>query len=382
MTYIHRVLEETVTRYLSRFSVVGITGPRQSGKSTMLQHLLRNSYRYVTFDDYVTVQSFHSDPQRFMRVHNDRVVFDEVQKVPEIFNHIKVAVDADRGRQGKFVVTGSSQFSFMKKITESLAGRIGLLSLLPLQYREIPRKLRDESVFRGGYPELVVHNYEASEDWYSSYIETYLNRDVRDLSAIGDMREFRRCLQLLATRTSQILNLSDVARDIGVAVNTIKKWISVLEASYIVFLLPPYYKNLGKRIVKTPKVYFFDTGLVSFLTGVRDDEIFEKGPMHGAIFENYVVSEVYKRESHARSLAELFYYRTSNGLEVDLIIDRRNVREYVEIKAAETFKPQMVQALNTVRRRNEHAFLVYRGKKLVLDENLEALNYNSYLNSR
>ncbi len=286
MPYIRRVIEPIVKNYLSLFPVVGPTGPRQSGKSAMLRRLLGGSYQYVSFDDSSNVDLFKSDPVRFMRLHSDKVIFGEVQKVPEIVNNIKLAVDAERGMYGKFVITGSSQFQFMKKISESLAGRIGLLSTLPFQYSKIPSKVREDSLYRGSYPEVVIRGYRNAKEWYASYIDTYLTRDVRDLAAIGDLYDFRRCLQPLAGRVSGILNMPDLARDVGVSVPTVKKWISVLDASYIIFLLQPFYKNLGKRIVKSPKLYFFDTGLISYLTGIDDKNHYEKSPLYGPMFEN------------------------------------------------------------------------------------------------
>jgi len=379
VTYRTRALEATVRRYLSAFPVVGVTGPRQSGKSTMLKKLLDRSYRYVTFDDYRMVNLFHEDPEKFMRIYSDRVIFDEVQKVPEIFTYVKLSVDEDRQRYGKFVITGSSQFGFMKKVTESLAGRIGLLALLPFQFSEIPEKLRAESVFRGAYPEIVSRGYTMSPEWYSSYLETYLSRDVRDLSNIVGMREFRKCLQLLAARISQILNMSEIARDLGVTVPVVKKWISVLEASYILFLVSPFYDNLGKRVIKSPKVYFFDTGLVSLLTGIENADLIEKGPMRGAIFENYVVSEILKRERHKGSSSELYYYRTSHGVEVDIIIDRKSTKELVEIKSSETFRPEMVRTIQQLKKKNDEGYVVYRGKDLEYTDKIKIMDYRSFL---
>lgn len=377
--YISRILEHSFIRYLKLFPVVGLTGPRQSGKSTMLQHLVGDQYRYVSFDDLSMVDQFHSDPERFMGIYPERVIFDEVQRVPEIFSYIKLSVDRDRKNYGKFIVTGSSQFAFMKKVSESLAGRIGLLTLLPFQFDEIPSKIRESSLFQGSYPELVMRKYDGSFEWYTSYMDTYLTRDVRDVREIGDIRDFRRFVQMLASRVSQILNMSDLARDLGISVPTVKKWISVLEASYIIFLLPPFYSNLGKRIVKSPKIFFYDTGLVSYLTGIRNKELFQHGPMYGAIFENYIVSEVYKKQLHAQSGAELYYYRTSNGVEVDLIIDRKSERQYVEIKTSETFRSEMIRSLKIVKKKNEQAILVYNGKQLDSTADVKILNYKKFL---
>jgi len=379
MPYVHRTLERTLQDYLSNFSSVGLTGPRQSGKSTLLKKLLADKYRYVSFDDHDNVRGFHDDPKKFMRIYDDKVVFDEIQRVPELFNYVKLAIDQDRQRRGKFVLTGSSQFSLMRKVTESLAGRIGLVTLLPFEYREIPKKLRTESVYRGGYPELVLESYKNFRNWYSAYVDTYLFRDVRDLSNIGELRDFRRCLQLLAARTSQMLNMSDISRDLGVAVNTVKRWISILEASYIIFLLPPFYRNYGKRITKAPKIYFHDTGPVSFLTGIKDSEAFERGPMYGPLFKNYVISEIMRRETHAKSDSELFFYRTSNGLEIDLIIDRKSIQEFVEIKTSETYRTGMTRAIEQIKKEHEQGFLLYRGKGESSTPDLKIMNYEEYL---
>jgi uncharacterized protein len=379
MAYIHRVLENSVSEYLELFPVVGLTGPRQSGKSTMLKKLLANRYRYVSFDDLNVVDRFHSDPEGFMATYDDKVIFDEVQRVPELFSYVKLSVDNDRKNYGKIVMTGSSQFAFMKRVSESLAGRIGLLALLPFQYAEVPVRLRETSIYQGSYPELVDRKYRGAFEWYTSYLDTYLTRDVRDLREIGDIRDFRRFVQILAARVSQVLNMSDVARDIGISVPTVKKWISVLEASYIVFLLPPYYNNFGKRIVKSPKIYFFDTGLVSYLTGIRNHELFERGPLYGPLFENYVISEIYKKELHVRSGAELFYLRTSNGVEIDLIVDRKPEREFIEIKTSQTYRHEMTRSLLQLKKSRDQAVLLYRGRPVESAPGLKVINYRSYL---
>jgi hypothetical protein len=379
--YLSRILETKILEYLKSFPAVSLTGPRQAGKSTLLKHLLASQYTYVTFDkDYVR-NMFYDDPQGFMRNYKNHVIFDEAQKVPEIFEYIKIAIDEDRQNYGKYIITGSTQFLLLKQISESLAGRVGLLTLLPLQYQEMPPASRGESIYRGAYPEIVINNYANSHDWYASYIDTYLERDVRGLHNIGDLRNFRRLLGLLAANTSQVLNMSRFASDIGVAVSTIKRWISVLEASYIIFLLPPYYKNYGKRITKNPKLYFYDTGLVSHLTGISNEELFLKGPMSGAIFENYVVAEIMKKETHLKTFAELYYYRTSKGAEIDLIVDRKISKDVIEIKLNHTFNPRMTTHLKALLEPNDKGFLLYTGEKIdyAFGENISVINYAEYL---
>jgi predicted AAA+ superfamily ATPase len=379
--YITRTAEQTLLKYLSAFPVTGLTGPRQSGKSTMLRVLLSEKYKYVTFDDPVTVAEFRDDPERFMRIYSDRVIFDEAQKAPEIFSYVKVAVDNDRDRYGKFILSGSSQFTLIKQISESLAGRIGLISLLPLQFNEIPQTHHEESIYKGGYPELVKRGYEFSNEWYQAYINTYLEKDLRSIGDIGNIRDFFRLIRLLAARCSQIINLSELASELGVAVNTVKHWLSVLEASYIIFFLPPFYENLGKRIVKSPKLYFYDTGLVSFLTGIDTQKQFENSILYGPIFENYIVSEVKKVIEHKKMFYTLYYYRTSSGLEVDLIIDKKLDKKWIEIKTSETFQKKFVLSIQRTKSQEERGSLVYKGTTRPGTDDIEILNYKEFLDS-
>jgi predicted AAA+ superfamily ATPase len=377
--YLARELETTLIRYLSSFPVVGIAGPRQSGKSTMLLQTLRKKYEYVTFDDFSTLQLCQDDPERFLRLHPAPVIFDEVQRVPDLFVRLKLLVDKDRRTKGRFVLTGSSQFAVMKRVSESLAGRIGMLALYPFQRSETPAALRQQAIWKGTYPELIVEKYAYREEWYSSYLETYLTRDVRELGGVGDLRDFRRCLVLLAGRTGQLLNISELSRDLGVAVNTVKRWISVLESSFIVYLLKPLFRNVGKRLVKSPKVYFVDPGMVSFLTGIHTERLFEDGPLAGSLFENYVVSEVIKRETHKGLRPELSFVRTSNGVEVDLVIDRGTSREFIEVKNTATFRPDLLKSLRALKGAADKGFLLYRGKDLEVDATLQAMNFSNYL---
>lgn len=378
MNYIHRTIESTLQRYLQSFPIVGITGPRQSGKTTLLQNQLRD-YQYVTFDDPKMIDFLENDPQSFITRYQNKVIFDEVHKAPEIFNYLKIAVDNDRQNYGKFILTASSQFSFLQKITESLAGRIGLLALLPLQYIEIPPVLTDQSVYKGGYPELVVRSYRDDDLWFSAYLDTYLTKDLRALSNIGDLGDFRRLINLLAAHTTQVLDYTHYASDLGVSATTVKRWISVLEASYIIFLLPSFSKNLKQRVVKRPKIYFYDVGLVSYLTGIKDATIFNQGPMAGAIFENYIIAEIFKKELHQKTNAELFFLRTSNQVEIDLIIDRKQFKELIEIKKNSSFKSAMVKTLRQFTEEKDQAYLLYTGDFFQYANNITAMNYQRYL---
>ncbi|MCP5505808.1 MAG: ATP-binding protein [Chlamydiales bacterium] len=378
MKYRQRTLEQKLKEYVDFFSVVAVTGPRQSGKSTLIKQHLKD-YTYVSFDEGANVTLFYNDPEKFMRIHHHKVIFDEVQKVPEIFDYLKLAVDEDRETAGKFILTGSSQFSLSKEISESLAGRIGLLTLLPYSYSEMPKKHLEDSLFFGAYPELVHKDYKLFDDWYASYIETYIEKDLRTLANVGDLRDFQRLIQLLAANTSQILNYSMFSNALGVDVKTITRWISILEASYIIFLVPPYYKNLGKRIVKRPKVYFYDVGLVSHLCGISNRDLYEKGPMHGALFENYLVAECLKLLVHQKLHSKLYFYRTSHGVEVDLIIDHRQYRELIEIKTSETFHSKMTKPIEGIIQPNDKGILLYQGKTRPYLENVQIQNYKEYL---
>lgn len=362
MKYLPRTAELTIKRLLQVFPVIGITGPRQSGKSTLLRHLLKE-YTYITFDDIRKIQMYEDDPIGFIQRYREKVIFDEVQNVPEIFRTIKLVVDQDRQNYGNFVLTGSSQFSFLHSASESLAGRIGLLSLLPFQWSEIPKNLQEESIYHGSYPELILRNFYESDLWYSSYIDTYLHKDLRTLARIGDLRDFRRFIQLLASQISQTLDYSHYAKDIGVSVPTIKRWISVLEASYILFLIPPFFNNFGKRIIKSPKMYFHDTGLVSYLTGIQTYDQYDLGPLAGALFENYIISEIYKKELHSAGNTSLYYLRTHDKQEIDLIIDRKSHKDFIEVKKSATFKPAMIDMLQKIRIEKDRAFLLYQGEK-------------------
>ncbi len=378
MEYTKRNIESHLKQTVSGFSIVALTGPRQSGKSTLLKHIL-SDYQYVSFDDPLMVSQFEEDPRGFVNLYNDRVIFDEAQYVPDLFRYIKIAVDNDRQKKGKFVLTGSSQFSFINKIQESLAGRVGLLSLLPFQFNEMPPNEKTKAQYQGSYPELVLDHYHFAYDWYSAYFDTYLNKDISAVMQIGDRRDFRRLVKLLAARAAEQLNLSSLAKEVGVSVPTIKRWVSVLEACYVVFLLPPFYENYGKRIVKAPKLYFYDNGLLAYLLGVKDPELLKSGPLTGNIFENYIVSEIKKRELHQVTHNEIYYLRTSSGEEVDVIIDQGQTKQWIEIKHSSTPKNSMVKPMQNFIGENDSGYLVYNGEAFKFTPQINAINYKDYL---
>lgn len=359
MDYIIRDLELVMVKLLASAPALALTGPRQSGKSTLLKHVLRD-YRYITLDDPFQRELIISDPQLFLDNLGEKIIIDEIQYAPQILSYIKMRIDSRRKEKGLFVFTGSQQFNLIKNLNETLAGRIATLELLPFSYSEILRipkgsrkkntglSLFINAALRGTYPELQTDVKVDGYSWYASYIQTYLERDVRTLYNIGDLRDFQRCLSLLASQVGQQLNMSSFARDLGVSVPTIKSWLSILEASRVIYLLPPYYKNSGKRITKAPKIYFIDTGLACHLTGLRDETHLMQGPMAGHLFENYCLMEVLKVFTSHGKPAPLYYLRTNNQLEVDLLIETDKLTP-VEFKLAKTPSSSMASGITRLR---------------------------------
>jgi predicted AAA+ superfamily ATPase len=344
--YIHRHAEKLLKTYRDIFPCVAITGPRQSGKSTMVGRLLPE-VPYVSFDDPDEELAFRTDPKGFLARFSGQVIFDEVQRVGELFRYIKMAVDAEPDKKGRFILTGSNQLTLRKEISESLAGRIGLLSLLPFEYGEMPEATRGDHLLYGGYPALATTSNFGAKDWFASYVSTYLEKDVRLVFDIGKLVDFQSLLRLLAARTAQEYNASALSREIGVSSNTVDSWVSVLEAGYIVFRLQPFHANLGKRLIKRPKIYFYDTGLTCYLTGIRDRESLEGGPLGGPLFENFVIADLIKRSHHGGEDKVFFFYRDNTGNEIDLIIQDNDSHEmtFIEIKSGFTAKPAWAEQL-------------------------------------
>jgi hypothetical protein len=357
MSYIPRDIEARLARLLTSSPCVAVTGPRQAGKSTLLRHCLPG-YHYVTLDDPFYREQALSDPLLFLDSLGERAIIDEIQLAPSLLSYVKIRVDNQRSVKGQYVFTGSQQFGLIKNLSDSLAGRIALLELLPLSVAEKRRHLTipdaiglfRHAALTGCYPELVVDEAVDLQSWYASYLQTYLERDIRTIYNIGDLRDFQRFVRLLAARCGQQLNMSDFSRDLGISVPTVKSWLSILEASRVVYLLPPYHSNLGKRITKSPKVYFIDIGLACSLAGVRDEAHLFNGPMAGHLFENFCIQETIKFFLGKGIQPPLYYIRTGNGLEVDLLIEpSAGVLIPVEIKLTKTPAPQQARTLAAFR---------------------------------
>ncbi len=346
--YVRRDLEPRILTAAEQFPVIVVTGPRQTGKSTLLKELFPD-YPYVTLDDPVVRRTAVEDPGLFVDRCPDRCIVDEVQYAPDILPYIKMRVDREPSKTGVFFLTGSEVFPLMQGLSESLAGRAAIFELLGLSGSEYPVGSADVSglfqrCFAGAYPDPLVHEVERSV-YYGAYVQTYVERDVRRVESVRDVVVFQRFLELVAARVGALLNLSELAKEAGVSQPTARRWMSILETSRIVYLLRPFHRNITKRTTKAPKVYFTDTGLLSYLLRYPDWRSLSSGPQAGAILENYVVVEFLKEKLNHGYLYELFFYRDSNQNEIDLVIDRGRSTQLCEIKLAKTVRPRHYSTL-------------------------------------
>lgn len=347
--YLDRTISKTLSQALNAFPAVLLTGPRQSGKTTFLRHELNERYDYVSFDDPLEREFARSDPNGFLRRFDQRpALLDEAQYVPELFSYLKLRIDAAPEQLGRWLLTGSQQFGLMQHIGESLAGRVAILELLPFSAPEHPPTQLTTAIGAGGYPVPALHP-ERSDLWARSYVRTYLERDVRQLTQVADLRAFERFLGLSAAQHGQELNKAALARDCGLSQPTIANWIGVLEASYVVALLPPYFRNLGKRLIKSPKLYFIDPLIVCTLTRQPNAEAALAGPMGGALLEGWIVVEAIKAFTNRGLKPDLYFWRSHEGLEVDLLIQIGTRLQLVEIKRTATPTQRHVEPLSRLR---------------------------------
>jgi uncharacterized protein len=347
---IARIIQPRLTKAWQQFPIVVLTGARQVGKTTLARQLLPQA-NYVTLDIPAEAERARLTPSDFLAsyANGQALILDEVQYVPQLFRHLKILVDANR-QPGQFFLTGSQSFELMAGVSESLAGRCAIMTLPTLSLTELPDVNSDEFLWRGGYPELWQRPDLERELWLGSYLATYLERDVRNILNIGNLRDFDRFLRAAALRAGQILSYSELARDVGIAPNTAKNWISVLEASQQIFLLEPYHRQRTKRLVKSPKLYFSDTGLLTFLMGfTHQEELFKHG-LWGAIWENFVVAEIRKKFLTQGRRPPLWFWRTSAGEEVDLLIETAPEQfTVVECKTAAQVNPTALKSLHPLR---------------------------------
>ena len=376
--YIARHIEKTIEKSFAAFPAVLITGPRQVGKSTLLLNRFKNIPN-VTLDNPLQLLSLRQDPVEFFKLHGSPLIIDEVQRAPECFSVLKYMIDSDR-RAGMYILTGSQKYALMKGVSESLAGRIGIIDMLGLSDREIYEDPFDrpflptsdyllerrpkmapsiqnlwERIHRGSMPELYSNENMDWEQYYAAYVDTYIERDVKQLGSVGDTLAFIRFMTALASRTGELLNAASLARDVGVDSKTVKRWLSILQASNIIYLLQPFSLNINKRIIKTPKVYFTDTGLVCYLCRWLTPETLANGAMAGSIYETFIVSEILKSYYNAGKEPDLYFFRNTDGQEVDLLFYRDgklypieikktsspNVKDAKHFKALSTFFPSL-----------------------------------------
>lgn len=341
---LERDIEHKLLEMATKFPVVAITGPRQSGKTTLCKKLF-DEYTYVTLENPDTREFAQNDPKGFFEKYNSEIIIDEIQNVPNLFSYIQTHVD-ESGKTGQFILTGSQNFLLFEKITQSLAGRVYIYHLLPFSQQELKRNYEltlNEALFKGGYPR-IFHKKIEPNDYFPSYIQTYIERDVRTIFNIRDLNNFNSFLKICASRIGQLFNATSIGNELGVDYKTIQHWLTILESSFIIYRLQPYFQNFNKRIVKSPKIYFYDTGLVCHLLGIRSKEEIDIHFIKGSLFENYCITEHLKYSLNKGVSQTHYFWRDNTGNEIDLLIDGIK-KKIFEIKSGRTIKSDFFKGL-------------------------------------
>jgi predicted AAA+ superfamily ATPase len=380
---IKRSITEKLVAMGSKFPIVTLTGPRQSGKSTLLKSILPD-YRYVSMEDPDNRLFANDDPRGFLKTYPDKTIIDEVQRVPDLFSYLQTHVDTEN-RKGMYYLAGSQNFLLMQSISQSLAGRTAILKLLPFSHGEmkkagiLPTSIQNE-IFQGGYPRIYDKKIQPT-DFYPNYIQTYIEKDLRLLKNIDDLSKFILFIKLCAGRIGQLLNLSSLANETGIAVSTVQSWISVLEASYIIYLLKPDHNNYSKRLVKAPKLYFCDTGLASSLLGVEDEEQLSTHFLRGGLFENMIINEFIKDSFNNGKEPNMTFWRDSTGNEVDLLISQKGKQLAYEIKSGATYSSNYFKGIRVwaglSETTPENCYVIYSGDKKLSTSQGEVIPWNN-----
>ena len=358
------------------FPVITITGPRQSGKSTLAK-IAFPDYKYVSLEDPDIREFAINDPRQFIKENQEKVIIDEFQKAPQLTSYLQSHID-DLNKPGMYILTGSNQFEYFGQVTQSLAGRTAIFRLLPFSYNEIYSTTEPESVYgtmvKGFYPRIFDQKLDINI-FYSSYFDTYIQRDVRSVQNVKDLMLFQNFVRLCAGRTGQLVNFTNLANELGVSHKTIKEWLSIMQASYIIHLLPPFHNNFNKRILKSPKIYFYDTGLVCYLLGINKVEQLNLHPLRGEIFETFIFSELIKSRYNNGRRSNLYFFRDSNGHEVDFIAETGSGLDAIEVKLNATPRKALFKNLpyfNDLASNCNNSFLIYNGSE-------SSIRYNTHL---
>lgn len=377
-----RAIEPLILETVKRYKALTLIGPRQSGKTFLTRYRLFPDYNYQSLENPDTRQRALTDPRGFLQTLQGGTILDEVQRTPDLLSYLQEILD-DPHDERKFILTGSNSLLMSSKIAQSLAGRTRILKILPLSFREIPGKPDslsiDELMFRGSYPRLYNEPLEANE-WYGDYFQTYVEKDIRDLLQIENLATFDRFVRVSASRVGQLVNFNSMAGEVGLSQPTMARWMSVLEASFIVFTLAPHFKNFSKRLTKSSKIYFYDTGLLCWLLGIRNSGQLQSHPLRGQIFENLMIAEALKRFSQFGRDAPLYFWRDQHGHEVDLVIDRSTFLECVEFKSSQTFHPDFINQIRWLNEVQNHSggTLIYTGSERFSYQGIDVRNWNDW----